>query len=329
MSSLTDLLTVVLNALFIFATVSYVSSAITDGLAGLLRRREALLAWGVARLLGDKRFDGLALEVYNHPQVNPLCSGAARNKAELGFLPTWIDPTAFATALLEVLHVIPSAPTAIEKISALTVDATVPEATRIENAIANATRRIEAEGELESKARTLIRLVTNLIRCCEGRPDLLIQSIAQWFETTMRSVTEHYRKEIKLWTFVIGFVIAALLDLQPIPVGGLLALTRATAPEPAGAQVAQAVPMLANLLEWGLVASSTLFGAQFWYAMIKQMMALRGGQPPPTPASGTTPPAGGEPPPEPPAGPATGRTPARRKSRTPNAGVTPEPRAAP
>jgi hypothetical protein len=260
MSDLTELLKIILNALFIFTAVSYISCAATEGLTALFRRRETLLARAVAELLGDKRFDDLALEVYGNPYVNPLGNGTVASKAELGALPAWIDPALFATVLLEVLHIIPNTPTSMGKIQPLPVDRTLRPPRRIENAITNVTRRIGADAEVDGKAHSLIQLMTNLIHRCRGRRELMEQSVALWFDVAMRAVTEQYRREIKLWNFVIGFGIAALLDLRPIPVSGLLA---------PGSQGAQVMPLLAQMFEWGVVALSTLFGAQLWFSLLK------------------------------------------------------------
>lgn len=307
MSSLTDLLKIICYSLFVFATVSYIASAATDALTALLKRRETLLARAVAQLLGDTRFDGLALEVYNNALINPLGNGAAANKAELGPLPAWIDPVLFATALLEVLHMLPNAVTSIGKIQPLSVDATLPRTTRIENAVTNATRRIGADAEVEGKANNLIQLVTNLIRRCEGRPELMEQSVALWFDAAMQAVTEQYRKETKLWNFAIGFGIAALLDLQPVPLTGLLAR-----PEAQGGQVA---PLMANLFEWGVVALATLFGAQLWFGLLNSG-ARRGRRKYTATAAAAAPPVEAVPQLAPPAGPGPTPAPARRKSRT-------------
>jgi hypothetical protein len=332
MASLTDLLTIVINMLFVFTTVSFISSAAADAIAGLFRRRQTLLAQAVAQMLDDKAFDGLALEIYNNPSVNPRVDGAARTRAELTYLPAWIDPAVFATALLEALHIIPSAPVPMPKVQPLTVDETVPEQERIDNAITNATRRIAADGD----TRSLICLLTNMIRRCRARRDLMEKSIAQWFDATMQSVTEQFRSEVKLWNFVIGFAIAAVLDLQPIPVGGLMALTKDAAPH--DAHVAQLVPLLVDLLEWGVVALSTLFGAQMWFNLLKLVLskgASGGGAAPPAPraappAPGAAPPADAAPPSgptEPPPGPGPAPARARRKSPAGAAATGPQPAA--
>jgi hypothetical protein len=169
MSDMTDLLSIVINMLFVFMTVSFVSSAATDMLAELFKRREILLAQAVAQMLDDKRFEDLSLAIYNNPHVNPRVDGTARSKAELAFLPTRIEPQAFATALLEALHIISSPPTLLEKIAPLPVDERLPETTRIENAITNATRRLEQEGG----SRKLLHLVTTIIHRCRARHYLM------------------------------------------------------------------------------------------------------------------------------------------------------------
>jgi hypothetical protein len=308
MSGLTDLLKIICYSLFVFTTVSYIAGAATDGLTTLLRRRETLLARAVAQLLGDTRFDGLALEVYNNALINPLGNGAAANKAELGPLPAWIDPVLFATALLEVLHMIPNAVPSIGKIQPLSVDATLPRTTRIENAVTNATRRIGADAEIEGKANNLVQLMANLIRRCEGRQELMEQWVALWFDAAMQAVTEQYRKETKLWNFAIGFGIAALLDLQPIPLTGMLAR-----PEAQGAQVG---PLMASLFEWGVVALATLFGAQLWFGLLHSAARRRRRKYTVISAAAAPPPAETVLQLAPPAGPGPTPAPARRKSRT-------------
>jgi hypothetical protein len=113
-----------------------------------------------------------------------------------------------------------------------------------------------------------------------------------------------------VWNFVIGFGIAAVLDLRPIPVGGLLTLTDGASGH--GGQVAQAVPLLANLFEWTVVAASTLFGAQVWFNLLRFAVSRGAGKDPVKPMPGAPAPAEA---PTPAASPAGRRTAARRKSR--------------
>jgi hypothetical protein len=165
-------------------------------------------------------------------------------------------------------------------------------------------------------------------------------------------VTEQFRRETKLSNLVIGFGIAALLNLQPIPVGGLLALTGSTqTTSQQGAHLTEMVPLLVNLLEWSVVALSTLFGAQLWFSLLKFVVSRgsSGGPAPPLPAATTPPgaapqagepgpqsgppgpaPQGGDPGPAPQpgaAGPRPGRKSARRRSRAGAQAVTPAPQS--
>src|SRR4051812_28993658 len=107
---------VVINVIFVFTTISYVSASATDALASLLGWRAKLLLDNVKSLLDDPNFTGLARDLYRNPLVNP--SGNAQfgqngeddtklmpMKISPQSLPAAIDSHIFGLALLEVLGI--------------------------------------------------------------------------------------------------------------------------------------------------------------------------------------------------------------------------------
>jgi hypothetical protein len=61
-----------------------------------------------------------------------------------------------------------------------------------------------------------------------------------------------------MWvTFASGFGLAAVLDLQPLPIGG--------------SAVAGKFPYGVALFEWVVVAASTLLGAPFWFEILQKI----------------------------------------------------------
>lgn len=281
MSNLADLLSLALNVIFVFATAAYVASSATDAILNLLQSREKMLLSGVKELLNDPGFAGLARAIYNNGPVNPRASGGADNEAQLKFKPANIKPEAFAIALLELLHVVETPRDPDPNLQELRQ---IDERSSIENKIDNANIVIDHHIRQEEKGnKQLKQFIANIVIRNNGNRVDMEKAVAAWFEAGMAHIGNSFRKQTAVSNFAVAFVVAAVLDLKPIPVGGFAALLNFKAATPAGTAIAGYVPHLIGGFEWTVVGLSALLGAPFWFNALK-MFQTGAGRPPVAPA---------------------------------------------
>jgi hypothetical protein len=233
-----------------FMTVSYVASNTTEALGSILRWRENFLLAAVKDLLKDPTFQGLAKEIYINPLVNPRLNleGAIISEAQLKVKPASINPEVFALALMQTIHLFEP-------------DSDQPFKTR-EQMIDAVTGNIQSE-----YLRKVVKaLINNAPR--NATPEQLFEivrdAIAKWYLYATEQVTEVYRRRTQMSNLAVGFLLAAMLDLQPIP----LAIAHGDA-IPSGATEFNLAAILTPVFEWLVVALSTPFGAEFWYHILQ------------------------------------------------------------
>jgi hypothetical protein len=280
MQRLGDLFGIILNLIFIFATVSYVATSIGDWLSELLRWRAKLLLENAKALLDDPQFRGAAKELYNNLLFNPLGNGQLRSEAHLSdysSLPINVDPLVFGQAMIEILG--------LEKVASDELAKTSPDVNKF---LENARGALAAKHDALPLSDRLYDLALNmLLRNCNeakatpGRrpdqqiPDILIgmiKEIGNWFSLGQIIASGRYRKRIRLMTFAVGFGLSGVLDLQPVPIGG--------------SALGGKLPYGVAIFEWLIVAASTLLGASFWFEILKKISpGIVGGAPPPVAAA--------------------------------------------
>jgi hypothetical protein len=294
-----------------FLTVSYVTSNATEALGALFKWRAKMLLADVKKLLKDPKFDGLAKELYLNAAVNPHLSleddKPIISESQLKALPASIDPLVFADALME------------ETGLAQVIDAARKDPAKIPTLQRDLFAAVDAKVPNEP----LKKLAKMMIR--DHDPDLIGPVLAAWYSRAMTEVSETYRRRTQLTSFLFGFLLAAVLDLEPIP----LEFTRAADAAAAVAGPPGMLGMVTAVFEWVIVASSTLFGSEFWYRTLQWATGKTGNGkgtiPNPAAGGGTTPggqtlaPVG----PMPPSGPAPSRV-----ADVPPAGAPPTPAAA-
>lgn len=275
LSNLLDLLSLASNAITIFATVSFAASAAAEFVSSALRWRAKSLLDGMKRLLDDRQLNGLALQVYNNLIVNPLGSGGAQTVAQLSNIATQVKPEAFGVAILQILHIVPNAldPNDGPLDPALSLDV------RIANAKANAQRVINLHVSSPDNQAALTCFTDALIEDNQVVQSAMEKAAAAWFDYAMTHVGAEFQRRMRLTTFAFALVIAAILDLKPIPFGGFSTMLDPRAIAPAGTAIAKNVPYVVEGLQWVVVALASLMGAEFWYNLLKQFS--RSSTPPP------------------------------------------------
>jgi hypothetical protein len=87
---------------FIYLLLSLLCSVINEGIAAAIEQRGKTLLEGVKNLLNDPQFTSLAQHVYNHGLIGGVMEGVT-DFTKTNRLPSYISPTNFALALMDIL----------------------------------------------------------------------------------------------------------------------------------------------------------------------------------------------------------------------------------
>lgn len=104
MLSLDPILNLFIGLALTFGSFSLLTGALVEALASALSWRSKTLAAGIGQMLNDTRLQGVAAKVLEHPAVNPLLALAPDGKPNAK-RPAYIEPTQFAAALVDVLGI--------------------------------------------------------------------------------------------------------------------------------------------------------------------------------------------------------------------------------
>jgi hypothetical protein len=101
----------------------------------------------------------------------------------------------------------------------------------------------------------------------------MIKETGNWFSFSQVLTSTKYKSRLRGLNFAVGFGLAAVLDLQPVPTGG--------------SALAGKFPYGVAVFEWLIVAASTLLGGSFWFEILKKIgSGIVGGQKGAPPTSG-------------------------------------------
>jgi hypothetical protein len=265
MQRLGDLFSIILNVVFVFATVSYVASSIGEGVSEIQRWRAKFLLNSIEALLDDLQFKGPARELYNNMLFNPLGDGALRSKADVSdysALPTDVDPLVFGQAMLEVLG-FEEAARAELAVSQPNLDNFV---TSAKACLAARHDRLALSDRLHDLALNMLLRNENAVKATPGLTPTqqitnlliaMIKEMGNWFSFGQVLTSTKYKSRMRGVNFAVGFGLAAVLDLQPVPTGG--------------SALAGKFPYGVAVFEWLMVAASTLLGGPFWFEILKKI----------------------------------------------------------
>jgi hypothetical protein len=261
-------LEVVIGMVFCYASVALIASTVYEGIASFMKTRARTLLGGVKDLLNDPDFNGLAKDVYNHALVNPRDSGASGPGKTPTKLPSYIEANHFAQALVDVIQ---KAPGTAEELKAK-IDAM-------------------AEGQLK-------RMLLGMWARAEGKVEHLTVQLAAWFDDGMDRVAGSYKRGAQLYTFLIAFVLTVLFNIDSIHLFRTLWGHPALAAQLANPAAAESMGETLAALQvlpigwdncpmtvagtfgmfggWLVTASSALFGAPFWFDLLKRLINVRG-----------------------------------------------------
>lgn len=264
-------LEVAIGLTFCYASLALIVSSIYEGIASWLSLRASTLVAGIGQLLNAKGDDGreLMLKIYNNALAHPTGSGLATSMKSIKCKPSYIPSKDFALALIQSIQSVPG------NFSSLSDDI---------NAI---------------KDKQLRNLLSSLHARSLASLESFQQEIANWFDAGMGRVSGAYKKQSQIWCFVIAFVIAVLLNIDSVHLFKTLWLHSSSAAQlntinTSTMLATQAYEQLQNLpigwntdfslevlrptaiLGWLITASASLFGAPFWFDVLKTLVRLRG-----------------------------------------------------
>lgn len=284
-------LEVAIGLVFCFASIALIASATTEALASLFGFRSKTLLTGVKTLLNDPGLQGLALAVYNHALVHPRGDGnipsGAKNSAVKN-APSYIDPKAFATALIDHLQQTPG-------------------------------NLVKLKSSIDSIPDLQIRkLLQGMWVRANGDISVFKKQIADWFDNGMDRVSGLYKRNAQAVTFVLALTAAVCMNVDSIflaqqlwkqpSLTSQITVTPSLHPkeptdkdkEPKTETIESVVSSMERLpigrsysgepgsIIWDLVgvlltASAAMFGAPFWFDILQSLVQLRSSGPKPSP----------------------------------------------
>lgn len=265
-------LEVAIGLIFCYASVALIASSIYEALASWLDLRSKTLLCGLTELLNAKSDHGkeLLLTIYNDALAHPAGQGTATTLAEIKNKPAYIPSKNFALALIHSIQQVPG--------------------------------RFESLGDDINAVKDdqLRALLQNLYRKTSGNLNSFQHEVATWFDAGMGRVSGAYKKQSQIWCFVIALFVAVGFNIDTVHLFKTLWLHPATIAQlsVAGAdqmiaseayKQLQSLPvgwgghfefaMLlkpASIMGWLVTASASLFGAPFWFDVLKILVRLRG-----------------------------------------------------
>jgi len=256
-------LEVAIGLAFCYATLALVVTTLQETLAAAFHLRATMLFGAVKRMLGDPHGTGLARALYAHPLANPRSGGEASATH-----PSYIEPVNFAIALVDSLR---QGQPSLEVAIAATPD---PQLRRT-------LQTLYAQAGLDA-AR-------------------FQHALAIWFEAAMERLSGVYKRRQLPVSFLLSLLLAILFNIDSIHLfrtlwqhPALAAQIGAASGTVAGALNAQMIDQMWTLpigwqgfppafdadfalqvAGWLVTASTTLFGAPFWFDVLQRAVNLR------------------------------------------------------
>ncbi|HST61565.1 MAG TPA: hypothetical protein VLK84_22865 [Longimicrobium sp.] len=217
------ILDVAIGLILVYLLMSLLCSAIREALEGWLKTRSVHLERGIRELLHDPSGTTLASDIYNHPLVQSLYKGEynptlirTRTKKDgtvehhavpsRGHLPSYIPSGNFALALLDVVARGPSSGDP----GTATGDAPVL-------TLAGIRARI---GEIQNPP--VQRALLAAIDTANGDLTRAQKNVEAWFDSSMDRVSGWYKRRTQLVLFLIGLVVAVVLNVDSFGIAQFL-----------------------------------------------------------------------------------------------------------
>jgi hypothetical protein len=303
-------LDVAIGMIFVFLAVSLATSAIGEGISGLLALRSKFLFQGIKDLLNDQKLDGLAAQIYQHAFVNPRNDGSGKSQKDLlQNAPSYVPPIQFANALLDVLDTgTPIAAPSGQRPGKIVSGDIKSVADAIDYIVPVAANR---------QINTMLH---GIAERAGGDINSIKREVSAWFDNSMDRLSGVYKRWIQLINFGTAFVLAGMLNIsaihvakvlwqQPIniklvedakgnladpnaafaildnklslPIGWCHYLPRSDDSSNKGCSFPGGWDYLEIFIGWLITAAGTMFGAPFWFDLLQRVIRLKAAGPSP------------------------------------------------
>ena len=263
---------VTLGLVFFYVVLSLVASAVQEWIASACALRSKNLKAGIENLVGDD----YAKEVYGHPLI--------KNLAKKNRLPSYIAPETLSTVLLEII--------ARERNGKSYLAHTADEA--------------RAMVETIKDGHPLKEILGAMVEEGDDAADALKERLAGWFDEGMSRVSGWYKRQAKLFIFIIAATVTLATNASSIHMAEELwrndALrTRMAARAQAAVQAGDVSKVDTGILEsldsfpigwgdredgwldwlkrifgWLMTTAAVSLGAPFWFDLLGKVANLRG-----------------------------------------------------
>jgi hypothetical protein len=256
-------LEVVIGLAFCYASLALTVTTLQEALSALFRLRAGMLRACLQRMLHDPAFTGIARALYAHPLISTR-TDLTDPHAPQHPGPSYIEPANFAIALIDAIR---GGGAALDSAIAAVPD---PQLRRTLNML-----YVQTGGDVQRFQAAL----------------------GGWFDSTMARLSGAYKRRQLLVSFLLALLLAILLNIdsihlfqtlwrQPAVAAGVHAVAAALdaklvndlATLPIGWTSFPPVLDGAFALQitgWLITASTTLFGAPFWFDILQRAINLR------------------------------------------------------
>lgn len=307
-----NVLEVAIGLVFCYASVALMSSSVFEAIANWLNLRSRNLLKGISDLLNAEQ-DGVGKEllmaIYNHGVAHPLGSGAADSIKAIKNKPAYIAASDFASVMMGMWKDKSASAQAASATLASTAPATSTAAATADNTqiaaggdqSSSATDQATAAATQSKAAATmgdsqLAQVMNHFHAKFQDDAEKIQDEVAKWFDSSMEQVSAAYKRNSQLWCFAIALVITIVFNidsvqlfktlwLQPqlvaqLNVTGDLLTAKQALPTLQELPIGWQADSLCKLKEtwflgWLVTASASLFGAPFWFDLLKNLTRLR------------------------------------------------------
>jgi hypothetical protein len=220
-----DTLDVGIGMALMFLFVSLICSAIREFGESLLKTRASSLEKGIREMLGDSAdpanpatVGSLTDQLYNHPMINALFSGAYQTARSRGIvrnipwlgrngLPSYIPAENFAKAVIQITRQGSTAADATGILKELSDWATV-----------DANKDKPLAKAIKTALDTAKADITGVQNTAQADLAKTQRAIEQWFNSTMDRVAGWYTRRTAVWLFFLGLGCAVVMNIDAITV---------------------------------------------------------------------------------------------------------------
>lgn len=271
----------IIGLVLTYALITAFVSSLIEAISTIFSIRAKTLRSGLTRMLDHLQIEGLVNDLYQHPLINPI------NYNKPNKIPSYIDPKCFAKALHEILS---NKNIRELKLNKLLED--LPEGSPVK------------------------AFLDSLVSDIDEKTDSAQKNLMLWFDVSMNRLSGKYKRSMQFWSFFLAFVIACALNVDTFNLSqiywnlsssqlDLLLNTSGHALPSLPADVVKNVQdNFGNLnklpIGWGedgtlwvsvisstrsffcfiigcfITACSVLFGAPFWFDLLKSFVNIRG-----------------------------------------------------